>query len=230
VSEPIDAVLFDFTGTLAIPEGRDAWLAGAAATLGLDLGGDEAAAALAEELERAGRPGPFPVVAPPELAEVWARRDHDPDAHREAYVGLLRSAAPTDPRLAEALYARIRTAGGWLVYPDAPDVLGALRERGIRTALVSNVGFDLRPVLSGLGLLDLLDACVLSYEVGAIKPEPEIFAAALAALDVPAARALMVGDNGYDDGGAALAGIRTLLLPVTPAGAPRGLDAVLRLV
>jgi len=37
----------------------------------------------------------------------------------------------------------------------------------------------------------------------------------------------MVGDH-VADGGAADAGLRTLLLPMTPAGSEHGLDAVLR--
>jgi hypothetical protein len=43
----VRAVLFDVAGTLAMPEGRDAWLASA----GLDD------PALGEALEAAGRPG-----------------------------------------------------------------------------------------------------------------------------------------------------------------------------
>src|SRR3954466_4612309 len=57
---PTDAVLFDVAGTLAVPEDRDAWLAGA--TAALDLVVDEPAV-LAAELERVGgargpRPAP----------------------------------------------------------------------------------------------------------------------------------------------------------------------------
>jgi HAD superfamily hydrolase (TIGR01509 family) len=229
VTAPIAAVLFDVAGTLAMPEDRDAWVAGAAATLGLDLGG-VAARALAVALERAGRPGgPYPVDVPATVAEAYAGRDRDPAAHRTGYVGLLETVALPDPRLAGALYERILMPDGWTAYPDAAPVLVALRERGIRTVAVSNVGFDLRPVLDGLGLLALLDACVFSFEVGAIKPEPAIFAAACAAAGVAPAEALMVGDHPAADGGAADAGLRTLLLPMSPAGAPHGLDAVLRL-
>jgi hypothetical protein len=40
----------------------------------------------------------------------------------------------------------------------------------------------------------------------------------------------MVGDNHRTDGGAIESGLRTLLLPLPPPGATRGLEAVLRLV
>jgi HAD superfamily hydrolase (TIGR01509 family) len=222
----IEAVLFDVAGTLAIPEDREAWVAGAAAEVGVAVGD---VAALAAELERVGRPGgPYPDAVPDALVEAYDNRDRSPERHRAAYAGLLatRAAAP----LATALYERILRPDGWEAYPDAAPTLLALRERGIATAAVSNVGFDLRPVLDGLGLLALLDAVVLSYEVGAVKPDPAIFRAACGALGVEPHRALMVGDHPEADGGAADAGLGTLLIEMSPPGAPHGLGAVLDLV
>ncbi|WP_445152711.1 HAD family hydrolase [Baekduia sp. Peel2402] len=213
---PVRAVLFDFAGTLAMPEERSAWLAA--------CGADEAHG---DALDRAGRPGPTAAFVPAELVEVYEARDHDSDAHRAAYTGLF--ATVVDPELATVLYERTLVVEGWVAYADAVPVLEALRARGIRIAVVSNVGFDSRPILEGLGLLSLLDAVVLSYEVGAIKPEPEIFAAALSAVDVLADEALMVGDHAAD-GGAVTLGIRSLLLPYSPPGGVHGLDAVLALV
>ena len=166
---------------------------------------------------------------PEAVAADYAARDRDPAAHRAGYVGLLSTVALPDPRLAVALYERTLAPSGWTVYPDAVPTLAALRARGIRTAAVSNVGFDLRPVLDGLGLLEHLDAVVLSYEIGAVKPEPAIFTAACEAVGVAPADALMVGDHAAADGGAADIGIRTLLLPMSPAGEDHGLAAVLAL-
>jgi HAD superfamily hydrolase (TIGR01509 family) len=88
----------------------------------------------------------------------------------------------------------------------------------------------MRQASRGSGLLEHLDAVVLSYEVGAVKPEPAIFVAACEAVGVVPADALMIGDHAAADGGAADAGIRTLLLPMSPAGEDRGLFAVLALV
>jgi HAD superfamily hydrolase (TIGR01509 family) len=227
----VKAVLFDVAGTLAMPEAREAWLAGAAASIGVDLGGDGAVHALSAELEAAGRPGgPYPAHIPDLVAADYANRDRDAIAHRAGYVGLLSTVALPDPRLAAALYERTLAPSGWTVYPDAVPTLAALRARGIRTAAVSNVGFDLRPVLDGLGLLAHLDAVVLSCEVGAVKPEPAIFIAACEAVGVTPADALMIGDHAAADGGAADIGIRTLLLPMSLAGEDHGLAAVLALV
>jgi beta-phosphoglucomutase-like phosphatase (HAD superfamily) len=70
---------------------------------------------------------------------------------------------------------------------------------------------------------------VLSYEVGVVKPDPEIFRRATNLLGLSAEQTLMVGDSWRDDAGAAAIGIRTLILPRT-IGPVHGLASVLRLV
>jgi HAD superfamily hydrolase (TIGR01509 family) len=221
------AVLFDVAGTLAMPEDRDRWLRGAAATAGADVGDRAAAARLAARLEGIGRPGgPYPTEIPPAVAEAYATRDLSPERHRAAYAGLLTTTV--DAPLATALYERILVADGWVAYADAAGVLRDLRAAGLRVGAVSNIGFDVRPVLDGLGLLGLLDGCVLSFEEGVTKPDPRIFRTACAALGADPAQTLMVGDHPAADGGAAAAGLRTLILPMTPPGGVHGLAAVLR--
>jgi HAD superfamily hydrolase (TIGR01509 family) len=224
----VEAVLFDVAGTLAMPEEREAWLAQGARALGVPVADP---LALAAELERVGRPGgPYPEAVPEHLADAYNNRDSGPDRHRAAYAGLLATAPSLpDARLADVLYERILQPDGWVAYPDAEPTLAELRRRGIRTAAVSNVGFDLRPVLEGLGLLQHLDAVILSFEAGVIKPDPRIFARALDQLGVEPRHALMVGDHAAADGGAADAGIRTLLIPMSPPGTQHGLGAVLAL-
>lgn len=129
--------------------------------------------------------------------------------------------------MADALYATLLDT--WHAYADTVPVLTALRGAGVRTAVLSNVGVDVRHVLRREGIAELVDAVVLSCDVGAVKPDPPIFETALRALDLDAAEVLMVGDSGKDDAGAAHLGIRTLLLPRT-RGPLHGLAAVLRLV
>jgi HAD superfamily hydrolase (TIGR01509 family) len=225
----VEAVVFDVAGTLAMPEEREAWVRGGADALGIAV---DDPAALAAELERAGRPGgPYPDAVPDAVRDAYNNRDRGPDLHRAAYTGLLATAPSLpDARLATILYERILGPEGWVAYPDAVPALEALNSRRVRTAVLSNVGFDLRPVLDGLGLLAHLDVVVLSYEAGLTKPDPRIFHLALEQLGVPSGAALMVGDHAAADGGAADAGIRTLLLPMSPPGEPHGLGDVLALV
>jgi len=156
-----------------------------------------------------------------------SKRDLHPDQHREIYEVLVRDQPDVDEQLAQSLYATMLET--WIPYEDTVPVLRALHARGIKTALVSNAGIDVRDLLHRAGLSDLLDAVVLSYEAGVVKPDVTIFAQALELIQVPAERALMVGDSWRDDSGAAQLGIRTLLLPRT-SGPTHGLDLVLRLV
>ena len=114
-------------------------------------------------------------------------------------------------------------------YPDAAGALGSLRALGIRAAVVSNWDCSLGDVLAGLGLGGLVDAVVTSAEVGARKPDPRIFEAALAAVRCPAARALVVGDSlGVDVAGGRAAGIRSVLLD--RSGSARDAEDVERIV
>lgn len=153
-----------------------------------------------------------------DLSQVW---------HREVFIQALSLFPGVEPGFGEALYAVM--ADQWVAFDDTMPVLTELAERGVPIVVVSNIGIDIRPFLSQAGLADKLDGVVLSYEVGAVKPQPEIFAHALDLLDMPAGDALMVGDSWRDDAGAAAVGIRTLILPRT-SGPSHGLEAVLRLV
>jgi HAD superfamily hydrolase (TIGR01509 family) len=155
------------------------------------------------------------------------RRDLDPVSHRQVYDLLVKDLPAVDEDLARSLYATMLET--WIPYEDTIPVLRELHRRGVRTALVSNVGIDVRQVLDRAQLTDLLDAVVLSYEAGVVKPDAAIFAKALALIDVPPQQALMVGDSWRDDAAAAQLGVRTLILPRT-SGPSHGLDLVLRLV
>jgi FMN phosphatase YigB (HAD superfamily) len=95
-------------------------------------------------------------------------------------------------------------------------------------AVVSNIGFDIRPISAHLGFADLVDAFVLSYEVGRCKPDPAIFQHACGLLRVDPERALMVGDTGAD-AGAVVAGCRALIVPAASPGATNGIEGALDL-
>jgi HAD superfamily hydrolase (TIGR01509 family) len=81
-------------------------------------------------------------------------------------------------------------------------LLDSLRDRGLRTGLVSNAfdpGWLLREDLARMGLAERLDTAVFSSEVGKRKPHPAIFEAALSELRVEAERTLFVGDRRFED-------------------------------
>jgi HAD superfamily hydrolase (TIGR01549 family) len=95
-------------------------------------------------------------------------------------------------------------------------------------AVVSNIGFDIRPLFAAWGIADLVDAFALSYEVGRCKPDPVIFRTACRMLGVDPARALMVGDTPAD-AGAVRAGCAALVLPAADPGGVNGLGAAVAL-
>jgi putative hydrolase of the HAD superfamily len=93
-------------------------------------------------------------------------------------------------------------------------LLEALRARGLKLAIVSNTASPewlLRPVLEQQGLVERVDAIVLSSEVGKRKPHPAIFERALAEVGVRPDEALFVGDRlDADVVGASNVGMRTV--------------------
>jgi FMN phosphatase YigB (HAD superfamily) len=104
----------------------------------------------------------------------------------------------------------------------ATALVAAARDAGARIGVVSNIW---APYEAGVrracpALVPLVESWHLSYRAGTAKPEPGLFQAALAALDVPAGRALMVGDDRAKDVAPALAlGMRAVWVDARGDGA-----------
>ncbi|HWC87595.1 MAG TPA: HAD-IA family hydrolase [Solirubrobacteraceae bacterium] len=227
MTDPVHAVLFDFAGTLFSPVPARVWVADAAREVGLELPAEDLSR-LAERCLAAGLPGgPYPTAVPDHLARAYALRDLSPSAHRAAYVGLLERALEDHPGLAEVIYERILEPRGWVPYRDARGVLHTLAERGLRLGVISNVGFDLRPILRHHGCAELARRCTLSFEEEVTKPDPRIFRAALRKLGTEPSETVMVGDHPEADGAAAELGLRTLVWPMSSPGDEHGLARVL---
>ena len=228
----IKGVLFDFSGTLFRIESTQRWLTAVLDETGTVLPPAEVDR-LTQELERAGAlPGGTPPQAvPAHLAELWATRDESAERHRAAYTGLARQVELPDPGLYDALYDRHMSPAAWQPYPDAADVLVALQQQGIRVGVISNIGWDLRPVVRSHGLDDAVDAYVLSYEHGIQKPDPALFRIACDALGTDPHDVLMVGDDRTADAGAAAIGCAVQFVDHLPADRrPDGLRPLLALL
>jgi HAD superfamily hydrolase (TIGR01509 family) len=216
----IRGVLFDWGDTLFSPPNAGKVIVAAAAERGVRID-PEKARALWDELWDAGK-------MPDELAKG---RDLSAAAHREVWTALFERANTAVPDVASTLYERVMDPSAWIPYPDTAPTLRALRARGLRIGIVSNVPQDLRPIFAAHGLADLVDAFTHSFEVGAEKPDPAIFLRACEALGTKPEESLMVGDLPGADAGGRQAGRRFHLL--APDGAPekpRGLDRVLAIV
>lgn len=99
--------------------------------------------------------------------------------------------------------------------PGIGSTLGTLADRGVRLGIVCDVGFTRGELLRGLlaeeGLLTHFNGWAFSDEVGHYKPSPQIFEAALAALEATPGEAMHVGDlRRTDVAGAAALGMRTV--------------------
>jgi len=111
------------------------------------------------------------------------------------------------------LFAFFASPGTWRVDPDAPRLLTELRSRGLGILVVSNFDARVRALLGALGLGTLIDRVTISSEAGAAKPDPAIFARALADAGLAASDVVHVGDTIKEDlRGARAAGIRVLLV------------------
>ena len=203
------AVLLDAAGTLldvAEPPGETY------ARLARDFGGDLDPDTLTAGFRAAFRD--MPPMAFPGLR--GADLDRAERGWWRTVVGRVFGAAGGVPEFDacfERLYAHYASAPAWRVFPEVPAVLAALRERGAALAVVSNFDSRLPPLLDAVGLAASFDAVVCSGEAGAAKPDPAIFAHALAALGVEASQALHAGDDPEADyEGARAAGIEALLV------------------
>jgi HAD superfamily hydrolase (TIGR01549 family) len=183
----IEAVLFDWNNTLVQFTWDDELLvAGHRAALGRD---DPAFTVRYRELMLGDAPQrPYAEV----LAELGVA---DPDAFMDAEHEVWRPAHA--------------------VLGSAQAMLESLRSRGVKTGIVANSWPDpprlVRQDIESFGLADLLDVIVLSEEVGASKPQPEIFLRALDQLGVEPFDAMFVGDRLETDvQGAAAVGMTTV--------------------
>ncbi|WP_029116348.1 HAD family hydrolase [Mycobacterium sp. URHB0044] len=221
--ERVRAVLFDFSGTLFRLEEDDSWFAG------MEVDEREVDGHVqAELMRRLTAPTGRSVDMDPKTYEAWVNRDLAPHLHREAYLHVLRESGLADHH-AESLYSRVIEPSSWTPYPDTAAVLAGLHDRGIKTAIVSNIPFDVRPAFQTIGAADHVTEFVLSFEVGVVKPNPEIFETTLSRLGVSAAEALMVGDSEEADGAAQTVGCGFALVdPLPTTERPDGLIEALK--
>lgn len=137
-----------------------------------------------------------------------------PDTEAELIAVLEAADVSYTPALiAELIALEDRMGASVRLYDDSLEVVRALRARGVPTALVSNCSHNTRPIVSRLGLEAEFDAVILSFEVGVMKPDPEIYREALARVGAPdPTRSVFVDDQvRYCDGAAAI-GLQTFLI------------------
>ena len=128
----------------------------------------------------------------------------------------------------EIAYEHFAEAGVWELYPEVLDVLEQLRER-FQLAVISNFDGRLRLILQNLGISKYFAHVFISSELGADKPDPEIFRHALKLIHLNPDEVLHVGDDPERDWKAAKeAGLSVFHLD-RPKNSLRDLVTTLRL-
>ena len=196
----IRAILFDAAGTLFfLTKTVGDHYAYVGREVGLDLD--------AQQLERAFHPAWQQM---PRRSAIDGPRENDDKGWWHELVGrVFDQVAPSLSELDrdnffEVAYEHFAEAGVWDLYPEVPDVLKQLRPR-YQLAVISNFDGRLRLILRNLGISKYFAHVFISSELGADKPDPEIFRRALATLHLKADEVLHVGDDPERDWKAAVA-------------------------
>ena len=205
-SGPVDAVIFDWGGTLTPWHDVDLTAAWYAYTSVYD---PRHAASLAAQL----------FAAEIERWQAQHASAGTSGAGRLDQVLLDCGIDLASPRHRDALDAYLRF---WDPHtyadPDAIPLLSALRDRGVRTGVLSNTLWPREhheQVFARDGLLHLLDGAVYSSELPVGKPHEDAFRTAIVSVGASdPARVVFVGDRAWDDvHGAQQVGMRAILIP-----------------
>ena len=178
------AVLLDFYGTLAR---ATRWTS-------VDEVLAEHGVELAEEIRRRFWQGELDGI---EHLEHSRSRDHYTAWQQERLLAML-SETDLHPGEYELVREKLRAGNEQRTlesYPEVPEVLAALRDRGLRLAICSNWDWDLAEAVEEAGLTDAVDVIVSSAWAGARKPHPRIFEHTMEKVDAPPAEVLFVGDT-----------------------------------
>jgi len=128
----------------------------------------------------------------------------------------------------EIAYEHFAEAGVWEIYPEVPGVLEQLRRR-FQLAVISNFDGRLRFILQHLGISKFFSHVFISSELGADKPDPEIYRRALKLIDRKPTEVLHVGDDSQRDWEAASAAGLSVFRLDRPKNSLRDLLTILEL-
>lgn len=201
---PVRAVIFDWGGTLTpwhTVDVGEQWRVFA----GVVHDDEDAAAALAAEIlaaEHAAWARGRADHSSARMAEILAEAGYDDghEAHEDALTAYQRFWEPHT-----------------LTDPQVKPLWEGLRALGLRIGVLSNTIWTReyhREVFERDGVLHLVDGDVYSSELDHVKPHPQPFRAAAAAVGVPPEEVVYVGDRIFEDvHGAHQAGMRVIWIP-----------------
>jgi putative hydrolase of the HAD superfamily len=166
--------------------------------------------------------------------QVWIRdvvgstiSNFDPAAHLAAITGLTLDLSALHAR---AYANRLEKQGTLSALPGVYDYVKTARRLGLRLAVASSSRHAwVEGYLRQLGLFNNFEAIVCREDAPHVKPEPDLFLAALDALKLPADEALVFEDSPNGILSARRAGMRVVAVPnpITAHGAMEGASLVL---
>ncbi len=188
-------IYFDVYGTLAgfdPPRERIQQTAAAAFGMtlnlkGLDRGYHEADQFLAHQ----NSTNPVRLMSATERSDFFARYEQ---------LVLAGAGHEVDLETAGKVWQKVQSQEyGWALFDDVIPGLNQLRDDGFRVAALSNMPYRGVEMCEMMGLTDHVEFALTSGDVGAEKPDPRIFRAALERGGVEPDAALMVGDSVSSD-------------------------------
>ena len=186
----IEAISFDAVGTLfELTKTVGDHYAYVGREIGIDLD--------AQSLERAFHAA---WKQTPQRAAIDGPRENDDKGWWRELVDLvLDQVAPSLSELDrdnffEIAYEHFAEAGVWELYPEVHGVLEELQPR-FKLAVISNFDGRLRLILQHLGISNYFSYIFISSELGAEKPDPEIFRRAFRIMHLRPDEGLHVGDD-----------------------------------
>jgi putative hydrolase of the HAD superfamily len=218
-------LIWDFDGTLGHRRGETGWSILLAETLDTEEPGHGHSPETFRPHLREGFPWHRPDVAHPELCEPEAWWTSVQPVLGRAYeaAGYARVRALELAEAARRLY--VDPSVGWALFGDTLPTLERLAEAGWTHTILSNHVPELRQIVAGLGLGEVVAAISCSAETGYEKPHPDSYASLLD--DLRPTEVWMVGDNVVADVlGAEAVGIPAVLVRRPDPRAPRYADSL----
>ena len=170
----------------------------------------------------------------PQRAAIDGPRENDDKGWWRELVDLvLEQAAPAlsefdRDNFFEIAYEHFAEAGVWEIYPEVPGVLEQSQPR-FQLAVISNFDGRLRFILQHLGISKFFNHIFVSSEIGADKPDPEIYRRALKLINLKPNEVLHVGDDSQRDWEAASAAGLSVFRLDRPKNSLRDLLTILEL-
>ncbi len=134
--------------------------------------------------------------------------------HQEFWTVMLRKLGiPQRRALIEALQdvSNSHADKVWKLYDKVPETLTILKEK-YELALVSNCALGTDKTIHALGLAGFFSCIILSYQIGARKPDKRVYLEALKCLGLKAEECAFIADEISDLEGARETGMKTILI------------------